>query len=287
MNDFRTQLIRRLEIVGMAVAEPSRYTLGDFANIFRIDEEMLKKDLQALRSAGIDIHKLKKGGVVIENKPEEAVLQDMLIKYVAYTNTDDKTVAFVKQSVRRKNLNIVSIYTILQRAIAARKFVSIQYRNTKGRISESFEVGPLRIFQREGFVRMLGVADGSIRHFHMAKIGSVLMTDKRFVRPAEDQIEEQFRYSWETWTGEERFKVKLRLSEFWADRLSMRPVVEDQAISRNPKAEFIFTGTVNSLEEISRWILARAGEVVVIEPIQLRNLVGKSINNLQLSVTSS
>ena len=64
------------------------------------------------------------------------------------------------------------------------------------------------------------------------------------------------------------------------DRLSANPVVEDQVITKQDNGEYYFGGTVNSLEEVARWIMATAGDVVAIEPPQLKKQVKNMINKL-------
>ena len=64
------------------------------------------------------------------------------------------------------------------------------------------------------------------------------------------------------------------------DRLSANPVVEDQEIVKHNNGDYYFSGTVNSLEEVARWILATAGDVVAVEPPQLKEHVKKLFEKL-------
>ena len=280
MKNSRDQILRRVEIIGMAAAEPGHYELGELANLFQVDEETLKKDMQTIRSLGIDIHKPKKSGLIIDGQPQLDILTEQLFQYLAMTHTDEKSEKFLEKFVQKQKLSALGMIVTIQQAIFKRNILHIKYKQSNGKGYKDIEVGPLRFFFRAGLWRLLGLNGNNIIQLHLAKIKSVERLKSTFTRPPEYDIENMFRFSWDTWTGVERISVKLKINEWWADRLSANPVVEDQIITKQDNGEFYFTGTVNSLEEVARWIMATAGDVVVIEPALLKKQVKKLFEKL-------
>ena len=287
MKNSRDQILRRVEIIGMAAAEPGRYTLEDLSNLFEVDEETLKKDMQIIRSLGIDIHKPKKSGLIIDGQPRLDILTEQLFHYLAMTHADEKSERFLEKLVQKQKLSAVCMKVTIQQAIFQRKIIRLKYKQSDGKGYKELEVGPLRLFFRAGMWRLLGSSGGGIIQLHLAKIKSVERSNTTFKRPQEYDIDNMFRFSWDTWTGVERIPVKLKINEWWSDRLSANPVVEDQQITKQDNGEFYFTGTVNSLEEVARWIMATGGEVVVVEPALLKKQVKTLFDKVARSLKDS
>ena len=280
MKNTRNQILRRVEIIGMAAAEPGRYDLGELANLFEVDEETLKKDMKYIRSLGIDMHKPKKCGLIIDGQPQLNILTDQLFQYLAMIYTDDKSEKFLNKFVQKQKLAALGMIVTIQQAIFKRKMLLIKYKQSDGKGYQDIEVGPLRLFFRAGMWRLLGLNGKYIIQLHLAKIKSVERSIKSFVRPQECDIENMFRFSWDTWTGVERIPVKLKINDWWVERLTANPVVEDQVITKQANGDYYFAGTVNSLEEVARWIMACGGDVTVIEPPQLKEHVKKLFDNI-------
>jgi predicted DNA-binding transcriptional regulator YafY len=280
MKNSRDQILRRVEIIGMAAAEPERYTLEDLANLFDVDEETLKKDMQIIRSLGIDIHKPKKSGLIIDGQPQLDILTEQLFQYLAMTHTDEKSEKFLEKFVQKQKLSALGMIVTIQQAISDKRILLVKYKQSNGKGYKDIEVGPLKLFFRAGMWRLLGLNGKYIIQLHLAKIKSVERLNKGFERPPENDIENMFRFSWDIWTGVERIPVKLKINEWWADRLSANPAVEDQKIEEQDNGEYYFSGTVNSLEEVARWIMATTGDVVVVEPPQLKEHVKKLFEKL-------
>ena len=275
MNRSIEQQQRRIEMVGMAALNPKKYTIGDFAIFFGIDDEMVKKDLKALRSEGIAIHQLRKQGISIVHAVQPALLEFYLQHYMLLSKADSRKDRLLTQMVRKKGLFAVGLIVSLQRGIRDRFKVEFEYVQTKGFVPYTYFVDPLLLFQREGLWRLLAQMDGKIMQFHIAKIVSIKPTNKRFSRPEQQIIDAQFKYSWDTWISGDKYPIRLQLSDFWAERLTARPAVDDQIITSRGKDDNLFEGSVNSIDEIARWVSGRCGEVIALSPEQLRNKVKK------------
>ena len=215
MKNSRDQILRRVEIIGMAAAEPGRYDLGELADLFEVDEETLKKDMKYIRSLGIDIHKPKKSGLIIDGQPQLNILAEQLFQYLALMQTDDKSEKFLQKFVQKQKLSALGMIVTIQKAISDKKILRVKYKQSDSKGYKNIEVGPLRLFFRAGLWRLLGLNDTYIIQLHLAKIKSVERLRATSTRPPEYEIENMFRFSWNTWTGVEKIPVKLKINEWW------------------------------------------------------------------------
>ena len=255
--DIRTQFIRRIELLGMVILERGKHSIGDFANVFGVDEESIKKDLSFLRSLGISIHQVRSRGIQLNQAPTVELLAGLLHQYLAFTRIETEGERSVLRVLHKSPFNTYGMIVCLQRAVREVKKVKIQYKPSGAKTEKSYRIEPLLLFEREEIWRLLAGVDGTLEQFIVAKISDVEQLNEKFKRPPKSEIDSVFQQSWNTWIGKDRLPVKLKLSEYWADRFTTHPIVKGQKIYKNDSGEFIMEATVNSMMELARWIVAR------------------------------
>jgi len=83
----------------------------------------------------------------------------------------------------------------------------------------------------------------------------------------------------------ETYTLKLIIHEPFAT--SVREVNDwypEQKIRRNEDGSILFTAKVGNLEEVSRWVLASADCVEILEPAELKDLVSEKASRLLASL---
>lgn len=271
MFDFQSKFKRQIEILGLCLAGQVQKPIRtfDLADYFHVEELTIKRDLQDLRSYGIDIHSNKKNGVCLEAKLPKEKLVDIILHYVGLNHNDyalDKSTSLL---VEKRGINALSNLVMLQLCIDNNESASIDYNKMGSKVEKDKEIEPLLIFQHEGSWRLLAGADGIMKQYIIDKIVSVRSTGKRFEK-GEYKFSDLFKYSWKSWISDEKYKIKLWLSPYWAERVKPRMLVADQKITKIENGSVIFECTVNSLGEIAAWIVSRGEGVKVIEPEELR-----------------
>ena len=118
-----------------------------------------------------------------------------------------------------------------------------------------------------------------MKQFLLDKILRVKPTGKKFEK-AEYKLSDLFKYSWKSWVGDEKHKIKLWLAPYWAERVKPRMLVLDQKITKNDDGSIIFECTVNSLSEIAGWVVSRGEGIRVIEPKELKDQVIELANGV-------
>lgn len=269
MHSLHSKLKRQIEIVGLSLNNEKKFSVFDVAELFHCEELTIKRDLQELRTNGIDIHSTKGKGVCIESKIAETKLKEFISQYIALSNSTsviDKATSLLFKKQKEKSLrNVVTI----QRAIDEEKILLVDYI-TEGKTESNIEISPLLIFQSEGYWRLLALLKDNIKQFHLDKLSNIRVTEKKFKKIPLNELEELFRFSWRSWIGKEKFTVKLLLSKWWTKILKPRQLMETQLISENSDGSIILEITVNSLEEIASWVVSRGKGVKVLEPKELK-----------------
>jgi predicted DNA-binding transcriptional regulator YafY len=273
MQELTQRLKRQIEILGLAIDEPGKYTFASLADLFRVDDETVKKDLGQLRSRGIPINQIRGKGIKLAFSLETKQVQELIAQYIALSRLEGSLEKSTRLLARRGGEFAIAHLIHLQRCIDQTHLALVKYQKEKNIQTEQKELGPLAIFQAEGSWRLLALHEGIVKQFHLVKIKSVRPTKKTFKPIVLQEVDELFRYSWQSWLGKEQYSIKLLLTKEWADALTLKPVVEDQIIRKSREGKYTLEATVNSLDEVAGWVAARNGEVVAQTPRELRTKV--------------
>jgi len=271
MFAFQSKFKRQIEILGLCLSEQTNRPLltFDLAEYFQVEELTIKRDLQDLRSYGIDIHSHKKTGICLDGEMSKEKLIDIILQYVGFNHSDytlDKSTSLL---VEKKGKEALSILVSLQLCIDNSEIAKIDYNKIGSKIEKEKVIEPLLIFQNEGSWRLLAGSDGIMKQYLIDKIVKIKSTGKRFDKGGY-KFSDLFKHSWKSWLGNEKHKIKLWLSPFWAERVNPRMLVADQKITKNEDGSIIFECTVNALTEIAAWIVARGEGVKVLQPEELK-----------------
>lgn len=274
MFDFQTKFKRQIEILGICLSEDSQRPIRtfDLAELFGVEELTIKRDLNELRSYGIDIHSTKKDGICIQSEIPKQKLVDIILDYTSINHNDyalDKSTSLL---VEKLGSNSLSIMVFLQLCIDKSEIAIIDYNKIGTMIEQRKEVEPLLIFQSDGSWRLLAVNEGKMKQYLIDKIIRVRSTGRKF-RKTNYDVGDLFKYSWKSWLGQDKYEVKLWLSKTWAERIKPRMLVANQKITKQEDGSIFFECTVNSLNEIAGWIVSRGEGVRVIQPLELKEMV--------------
>lgn len=273
MLELQTKIKRQIEILGLCMDHDAPVKTVDLAEMFGCEELTVKRDLQDLRSYGIDIHSVPRKGVRLAAPPDAGKLKALVIQYLGLCNSEhtfDRATALMIRRLREVALgHIVRI----QRAIEQNLIVVVDYTKEAGAVERDRELQPLQIFQSEGYWRVLAQHDGRIKQYLLNKILNVRTTGRRFRRVPQEEIDAMFRHSFRSWVGTEQHRIRLRLSPLWARRVKPRQLMETETIIEEADGSVVIEAVVNSLGEVASWVVSRGEGVTVLEPDALRDEV--------------
>jgi len=274
MFDFQTKFKRQIEILGICLSDDAIRPIRtfDLADLFGVEELTIKRDLQDLRSFGIDIHSTKKEGICIQDNLSKQKLVDIILDYTSLNHNDyalDKSTSLL---VEKLGPNALSILVYLQLCIDKQEIAIIDYNKIGTMVEQRKEIEPLLIFQSDGSWRLLAGSSGKMKQYLIDKITRVRSTGRKFSKENYN-VSDLFKHSWKSWLGQDKYHIKLWLSKTWAERIRPRMLAADQKITKQADGSIIFECTVNSLNEIAGWIVSRGEGVKVLQPNELKELV--------------
>ncbi len=283
MKEISAKFKRQIEILGIAIRNTESLGTDDLTRVYGVERLTIKRDLQELRSHGIDIHSEGKRGIRLSGKIDITRLRRIVSSYLALCGVGtsiDKASQLLTKKLGIESLNTaVTLQICIEDTVKAK----ISYESEQRNEPSVFTVEPLQIFQAGELWRLLAVHDGVIKQFLLTKILYVHPTGERFKKPEQQKIDDIFRHSFLAWTGGEKHTVRLRLSKEVARRLKSRQLISFETIAENKDGSIDVEGVVNSLDEMAGWIVGFGGYIRVILPTELKNKVIKLASKYLIS----
>lgn len=275
MQDIRSKFKRQLEIVGLILSQnyPGILRSADLAFIFEVEELTIMRDLQQLRSIGIDIHSTKKEGVCINKKLPEQKLLELIQQYSSLSQSPAFADKSTKLLVNRLGEKSLANFVVLQMAAEKSRVAVIDYEKDNGMLDFGREICPVLVFQSDNYWRVLTCSEGRFKQFHLNKILEARHTERKFPEVPDSILEDVFRFSWKSWVGTDKINIKLLFSTLWKERILPKQLMTHETFTDSGKGNFVYETTVNSLDEVASWIVSRGKGVKVIEPEELKTKV--------------
>jgi len=273
LKDLKVKIKRQTEILGLVLANPGKYQIYDFEEMYDVNDLTIKRDLQELRSLGIDIHSEGKKGINVYSKIPNDVLKGIIPQYIGIAVNQSSYDQATNLIISKLGHKSISTLTQLQICIDQNYLVKLTYQKPEEKVTDERIVEPYCIFQGEKNWRLLANHNGTVKQFLLNNIKSVEKLEKKFKPVTQKQIDEIFSTSFKCWLGDERYKVKLKFLPPWPDRIKPKQLMEMEKVTEEPDGSMIYETVVNSLNEIASWIVSRGEGVVVLEPEKLRTIV--------------
>ncbi|MDB6093105.1 MAG: helix-turn-helix, type 11 domain protein [Verrucomicrobia bacterium] len=169
----------------------------------------------------------------------------------------------------------LKLFEKLARAVNESKEVSFDYRKPQGAQAEARRVQPYHLANRENAWYLVGfdLERNALRNFALARMKSLAIGERKFVRPADFSPEKHFGKAFGAFVGTGDFRVTVRFDARAADQVRERFWHESQETIDLPDGRLEFTVQLGGLDEILRWILGWGDQAEVIAPEELRRLV--------------
>ncbi len=273
VRDIRAKIKRQSEILGLILSGSKIFAIADLADQFSCEELTIKRDLKELRAMGLDIHSSGKKGIKVYNSLEASLISDIVTQYMSSSFSDNYYNKATSLLVKKLNEKALVNITLLQRAIDNEIKLEIDYLKIEELEPNKRTIDPMLIFQSDGSWRLFARHEGILKQFLIDRIFAIKTTPQKFRKISEEKIRSIFETSFKSWLGNERFEIKLKLLQPWAERLRPKQIMENQKVTENDDGSIIFETVVNSLDEIASWIVSRGKGIIVESPKELKDKV--------------
>lgn len=168
------------------------------------------------------------------------------------------------------------IFRELNKSIKTNSLLQMEYYSFSRDELTSRTVAPYQLVFKDGFWYLVAFCDlrQEVRLFRVDRINQLTVSKQKFSPPSDFDFKKYMGAAWQMERGQE-FTFKLR---FFGE--SVRFVKEtifhsSQKIMEEPDGSLIFTARASGQRSVIRWILSFGDEVEVLEPVELRNIVGE------------
>lgn len=270
-NIVNEEVLRKIEIIAMVLEKPDHYTESDLVNHFKVSPQLIRLDMEKIRSMGFDIHSRK--GKFQDGKLTPGLQNELLNTYLALNKYDTiKNLGLIRKRFGKKTLNI---FVKILKAINRRNLLEIGFgKNPHGDTIIKI-IDPIAISRINRNIYLFGYENDSydkIKMHLLEKITDIKFTDVKSKIKDIPDISEFFKTSWGVYTGGEEHLVKLKFKKEIGDEIMKKFYIETQEFTEMPD-HVIMTMKVKLSYELASWIMGWGGKVEVLSPKILINQV--------------
>ena len=267
--------------------EPGKYSIPDLQFMFDCNEITIKRDLSELRSKGVNIHSVPKKGLIVEGNASDEVIRSLLDQYIIISQLEGTQNKATEALVNIRRQESLVIFAIIQRCIDHSKKTKIKYKSSGNPSVSSKIIEPLLLFERENCWRLIANENGKRKQFVIEKIISAREIDETFISPDKGKLMNALDISFGAWIDDKTIPVKILFTKEWLNSGKIPHLMKGQETKEQPDGSIMVSFKVSYLEDLARWIVARGGEVVAIEPPELLHIVMNICNGTIRSHSSS
>ncbi|MFZ1081739.1 MAG: WYL domain-containing transcriptional regulator [Candidatus Kryptoniota bacterium] len=263
---------RQIEILSLVEKNPSRYSVADLCELYRVEVATIQRDLRDLRETGLDIHSTRNKLILLRSLTEKQyrTLLSTYITSVGGIISFPKNISLTVKQLKGKTLEI---FTTLVGAIEKREKIGISYTRHQDSQLFSYMLEPYDVIPGNRDWRLIAISGGIFKQFIIGGIKEIRRTGETFKRVSEYSADDYYAGSFGFFSGRNVFEVVLEFGKKVANIISNRTWSEDQEITRKDDGSIVLKMKVNSIEEVGSWILPWGAEVRIVKPIELKKYV--------------
>jgi predicted DNA-binding transcriptional regulator YafY len=163
----------------------------------------------------------------------------------------------------------------VQWALIQKQQVTGQYRSPYEGKTLKLTLHPYRLCLVKSAWYLIGrmTHESQPRTFRIVRFKSLRMLEELATIPDDFDLRRYFGNAWGAYRGEQAFTVELLFDREIADVVTETVWHQTQVIRRHSNGTATLTFTIDGLSEIVRWILGWGGQVKVMSPQELRDIV--------------
>lgn len=264
MKSYVDDIIRRGELLARVMnGEP--LSKADAADIFRVSEITINRDLSALRNNGIRIFS-KKNKLIIEEVPAKSTLISIASDYLPLKLNSDVFYKQVKVYSKSDKQTFFTKLVLLAKAVDEGLEIDIIYKRFYDNKISDYSLYPVRLVNNEHnwILQAFKADEDIIKSFYLSRIQKLDVTDKKFSKlsiPKENKV---------LYDIELKFDSRVRdeiLDKIWFDSFELEEI--DGYINLKTRQPIS-----NSL---AGWCISWWDTIQIVKPIELKNYIKEMI----------
>lgn len=170
----------------------------------------------------------------------------------------------------------------LQQAVVEQRKLAIDYEPPdKPGFSDRLHPYHIAFINRGWYIIGHSEREQAVRTFKIERIARCQLEDDRFVMDRPFSLSEFFGNAWQMIRGSQTYCVKLKFTPKVATNVEEVMWHRTQRTTRGEDDSLIFEVDVEGLDEMSWWILGYADQVEVLDPPELRAMIGQCAGRIR------
>lgn len=267
------ELHRQIEIAAIVSEKPGFYSEYEIAEKFNISPTTIRRDLNALRKTGADIHS-RKGKLVTYFSLKD--LNTLISSYYSLNSSVDiRNLKAIRNKFKERTL---SIFVNILKAIRENREVQADYKHSPDAETVRKVISPLYLIPENKTFYLIAYDANDIKFFRIETIESIKILKTKQSKPA-PSLTDIFRNSWGIYTGGEEMEVKLKFSRDMDGYVNYKFWMENQDI------EYVKDGIILKMKvklsyEFISWVMGWGNDMEVIAPVKLKNEIINRAKNI-------
>jgi proteasome accessory factor C len=291
------KILRVLKLISLLKCDHGR-TIMNLAEQLEVTERTIYRYLDLLAALGIDVDTTFTGNRKFIPDFEGTDLdvsfsieESLLLRDLVLSGTNNEVLKStilqklyinselgpISESLINGRINLLK--TKLARAIQQEKQVILKsYHSLNSGEIKDYKVEPFHFTENYSSVIAYDVGAKMVKQFKLSRMSEVIMLDKGHVHLEEHQLKTTDAFNF---TGDSSYHVKLKLS-FQAYLLLREEYPKTiPYLIKDENGAYIFIGKVNHLYGIGRFVLGMLDEIVVVEPVELKEYIKEKLGDHQ------
>jgi len=177
---------------------------------------------------------------------------------------------------------VTDTFALLQASLAARRKVRVRYDSYYEGKPISEVLHPYRLAHIHAGWYLIAFAQGAGKclTFKLERIMEIKVLEETCEIAPEFNLEDYFGNAWKMIKGERRYHVKIRFLPKVAGNVDEITWHKTQRAAFQEDGSLLFEVDVDGIEEISWWVLGYGDQAEVLEPQELRSLIGQRASRM-------
>lgn len=249
--------IRRSELLSICL-NGAEFSKADYADIFKVAEITINRDINSLRKNGVLIYS-KKGKVQLIEKPSN----DILIKYSSeYLPLKLNSGIFSTQIKTCSKIvpNFYPLLTLIAKAINERYYLTIRYKRLYDNMIQNYRLKPLELKNSDYNWILHGIKEGEsiVKTFYISRIENLVLNEEKFIQVSESV------------TKGKQYEIVLKFHPEVEEEVMYKIWFENYTLNRDSKGFIILTTTHEINNRLAAWCLSWWDKIKIVKPNKLK-----------------
>jgi predicted DNA-binding transcriptional regulator YafY len=267
MNRFSNDYLRQSEILAKCLNK-EEFSKADYADMYKVTEITINRDLKFLRDQGIQIFSRKNKVMLMEPLAYDKLLE-ICSDYLPLKLSSDVFEKQIDTFLRTNAAKSSSLLINLTKAVKEKIVIKFKYQRLKDNVSDFYTIKPVKLMTEDLNWVLYGIKkdEDIVKKFYLTRITSLKLIDKKF------QVIDFDKQS------DEVYNMLFRFSPEVGEEINSKLWFEEFEINEDSAGFFILKTKQPITNKLTSWCISWWDKLEIIEPFELKENIKLMIDS--------